>query len=186
MRTDTRKKWQRAATLPKLEIIRQNLDKSDAEIGRMLGVSRSAVHALRKWHKIAKVHSATQRRQRHLEQIRGLTPGLPAEAVAARLGLSEASARMLAKKVGYQLIGKGGARHFHWRKRIQSLPPLLTISAVARELGVSWGWAALLCYRHKYKVTARNGRQRQRVPIRHWLKRPRHEHWLALLKPPKT
>ena len=186
MQTDTRKKWQRAATLPKLEIIRQNLDKSDTEIGRMLGMSRSGVHALRKWHKIAKVHSATQRQQRQLEKIRGLPPGLSAEALAVQLGLSEARARILAKKAGYQLIGKGGARHFHWRKRIQSLPPLLTISAVARELGVSWGWAALLCYRHKYKVTARNGRQRQRVPIRRWLKLPRHERWLASLKPPKT
>ena len=185
MQTNTRKKWQRASTLPKLEIIRQNLDKSDEEIGRMLGMDRAAVQALRKWYKIAKVHVFTQRRQRQLEQMRGLPPGLSAKTAAARLGLSEERARMLAKLAGYKFMGRGGARHFHWRKRMQSLPPLLTISAVARELGLSWGWAALLCYRHKYKVTARNGPQRQRVPIRRWLKLPRHERWLASLKPPK-
>jgi len=185
MQNDTRKKWQRASTLPKLEIIRQNLDKSDEEIGRKLGMNRAAVHALRKWYKIAKVHVFTQRQQRQLEQIRGLPQRLPAKTVAARLELSEDRARMLAKKAGYQFLGKGGARHFQWRKRMQSLPPLLSISAVARKLGVSWGWAALLCYRHKYKVTARNGRQRQRVPIRRWLKRPHHERWLASLKPAK-
>ena len=113
MRTDTRKKWQRAATLPKLEIIRQNLDKSDAEIGRMLGMSRSAVHALRKWHKIAKVHSATQRQQRQLEKIRGLPPGLSAEAVAVQLGLSEARARTL---------GPAGGLSFHWQERRETFP----------------------------------------------------------------
>jgi hypothetical protein len=63
------------------------------------------------------------------------------------------------------------------------LPPLLTVTAVARELGVTYGHAALLCYRHKYKVTIRNGLMRARVPIRRWLHRPRHERWLASLKP---
>lgn len=186
MQTNPHPKWQRAATLPKLEIIRQNLDKSDTEIARLLGVSRSAVHALRQKHKIPKVHAFTQRQQRRLEKIRGLEPGLSGKAVAARLGLSEPRAQVLAKQAGYRFIRKPEVRHFHWRKRIQSLPPLLTISAVARELGVTWGWAALLCYRHKYKVTARNGRQRQRVPIRRWLKCPHHERWLASLNPGKA
>ena len=62
MQTQKRLKWQRAATLTRLAFIRRNLDKPDAEIGRMLGICRTAVHALRKCYKIAKVHSTIQRR----------------------------------------------------------------------------------------------------------------------------
>ena len=84
---------------------------------------------------------------------------------------------------GYQFMDVPTARHFYWQKRIKSLTPLLTISAVARELSVSYGYAALLCHRHKYKTTMRTGLKRARVPIRRWMKRPRHERWLASLKP---
>jgi DNA-binding CsgD family transcriptional regulator len=182
MQTKPRLKWQRALTVERLEIIRRNLDKTDAEIARMLGVGRTAVHFLRQRYKIAKVHGTIQRVQRRLEKIRGLKPGLSAKAMAAQLGISVERAKKYGKLAGYHFIGLPEARHFYWRKRLKSLPPLLTVSAVARELGVAYGHAALLCFRHKYKVTIRNGCKPARVPIRRWFPRPHHERWLASLK----
>jgi hypothetical protein len=185
MQTKPRLKWQRALTVERLEIIRRNLDKTDAEIARMLGVGRTAVHFQRKRYKITKVHGTIQRVQRRLEQIRGLKLGLSAKAAAAQLGLAVGVVKRYGKLAGYQFqdITKAAARHFYWRQRIKSLPPLLTVTAVARELGVAYGHAALLCHRHKYKVKMRNGRIRSRVPIRRWFSRPNHERWLASLKP---
>ena len=186
MKTKPRLKWQRALTVQRLEIIRRNLDKTDAEVARMLGVGRTAVHFQRKRYKITKVHGTIQRTQRRLEQMRKLPPGLSAKAAAAQLGVSVVCVHRFGKLAGYEFIGSAAARHFYWRKRIKSLPPLLTVSAVARELGVAYGHAALLCFRHKYKVTIRNGWKPARVPIRRWVPRPHHERWLASLKPPKT
>ena len=185
MQTKPRLKWQRALTVQRLEFIRRNLDKTDAEIARMLGVGRTAVHFQRTRYKITKVHGTIQRVQRRLEQMRGLKPGLSAKAAALQLGLTVGMAKKYGKMTGYefQFTSMPAARHFYWRQRIKSLPPLLTVTAVARELGVTYGHAALLCYRHKYKVTIRNGLMRARVPIRRWLHRPRHERWLASLKP---
>ena len=185
MQTNPKPKRLRALTRQRLEIIRQNLDKPDAEIGRMLGVCRSAVHSLRQKYQITKVHGTIQRVQRTLEKMRALKPGLSAKAAAAQLGLSVERTKQYGKRAGYQFVGFTAARHFHWRKRIKSLPPLLTVSAVARELGLKYGHAALLCYRHKYKATLRTGLKKARVPIRRWLSHPRHERWLASLKPPK-
>jgi hypothetical protein len=185
MQTKPRLKWQRALTVQRLEIIRRNLDKTDAEIARMFGVGRTAVHFLRQRYKITKVHGTIQRTQRRLEQMRGLKPRLSAKAVAAQLGVSVVCVYKFGKLAGYEFIGFTAARHFHWRKRIKSLPPLLTVIAVARELGLTYGHAALLCHRHKYKTTMRTGAKRSRVPIRRWLPRPHHERWLASLKPAK-
>jgi hypothetical protein len=185
MQTKPKPKWQRALTLQRLEIIRRNLDKTDAEIGRMLGIGRTAVHFQRQRYKITKVHGTIQRVQRIAEQMRRLKPGLSAKAAALQLGISVVMAYKYGKLTGYQFLGRTAARHFYWRKRIKSLPPLLTLSAVARELGVTYGHAALLCFRHKYKATIRNGWRPARVPIRRWVQRPRHERWLASLKPAK-
>jgi hypothetical protein len=185
MQTNPNPKWQHALTRQRLEIIRRNLDKPDAEIARMLGVGRTAVHSLRQRYKISKVHGTIQRKQRRAEQMRTLKPGLSAKAAALQLGLSVERTKKYGKMAGYQFIGVSAARHFYWQKRIKSLPPLLTVSAVARELGVTYGHAALLCYRHKYKITIRNGWKPARVPIRRWLPRPHHERWLASLKPAK-
>jgi len=187
MQTNPNPKWQHALTRQRLEIIRRNLDKADAGIARMLGVCRQAVHSLRQRYKITKVHASTQRKQRMAEQVRRLKPGLSAKAAASQLGVSVGVAKKYGKMAGYQFqfIGVPAARHFYWQKRMKSLPPLLTVSAVARELGVTPGYAALLCHRHKYKVTIRNGWKPARVPIRRWLRRPRHERWLASLKPAK-
>jgi len=185
MQTKPRLKWQRALTVQRLEIIRRNLDKTDAEIARMLGVGRAAVQFQRKRYKITKINGHTQRTQRRLEQMRRLPPGLSAEAAAAHLGITAVGVYRYGKLADYEFIGASAAKHFYWRKRIKSLPPLLTVSAVARELGVTYGHAALLCHRHKYKVKMvkmRNGLQ-ARVPIRRWVKHPQHERWLASLKP---
>jgi len=178
-------KWQRALTRERLEIIRQNLDKTDAEIARMLGVGRTAVHFQRQRYKITKVHGAIQRSQRVVDQMRRLKPGLSAKDAALQLGLCVGTVKKYGMMTGYQFRFTSfvAARHFHWRERIKKLPPLLTVSAVARELGVTYGHAALLCHRHKYKATLRTGLKRVRVPIRNRLPRPHHERWLASLKP---
>jgi hypothetical protein len=183
MQTKPRLKWQRALTLQRLDIIRQNLDKTDAEIARMLGVGRTAVHFQRQRYKVIKVHGAIQRTQRRVEQMRSLKPGLSAKAAAAQLGVSVVAVYRYGKLAGYEFINRLAARHFYWRKRIKNLPPLLTVTAVARELGVAYGHAALLCHRHKYKVMMRSGKIRARVPIRRWVPHPHHERWLASLKP---
>lgn len=188
MQTNPNPKWQHALTRQRLEIIRRNLDKTDAEIARMLGVHRSAVHQLRRRYKVAKVHGAIQRAQRTLEKIRELKHGLSSKDAALQLGLSVGMVKKYGKKAGYEFqdISKSAARHFYWRKRIKSLPPLLTVTAVARELGVTYGHAALLCFRHKYKVKVRSRLKPARVPIRRWLRHSRHERWLASLKPVVT
>jgi hypothetical protein len=183
MQTKPRLKGQHALTLQRLEIIRNNLDKTDAEVARMLGVGRTAVHFQRKRYKITKVHGTIQRTQRRLEQMRKLPPGLSAKAAAAQLGVTTVCVHRFGKMAGYEFISRAAARHFYWRKRIKSLPLLLTVTAVARELGLKYGHAALLCHRHKYKVTIRKGSIPARVPIRRWVKHPRHERWLASLKP---
>jgi len=186
MQTKPRLKWQRALTVKRLEIIRNNLDKTDAQIAKMLGVGRTAVHFLRQRYKITKVHGTIQRQERRLEQIRALKPGLSAKAAALQVGVSLPVVIRYGQMAGYEFTNRPAARHFYWRKRINSLPPLLTVTAVARELGVAYGHAALLCHRHKYKTTMRTGSNRARVPIRRWVARPHHERWLAALKPPKA
>src|ERR1017187_8445264 len=117
MQTKPRLKWQRALTVQRLEIIRNNLDKTDAEVAKMLGVGRTAVHFQRKRYKITKVHGTVQRIQRRMEQMRKLKPGLSAKAVAAQLGVSVVVAYKYAKLAGYQFTGRAAARHFYWRKR---------------------------------------------------------------------
>lgn len=188
MQTKPRLKWQRALTVERLEIIRNNLDKTDAEVAKMLGVGRTAVHFQRKRYKITKVHGTVQRVQRRLEKIRTLKPGLTVKAAALQLGIAVGITKKYGEIADYkfQFTNRSVERHFYWRKRLKSLPPLLTVTAVARELGLKYGHAALLCHRHKYKTTMRTGRQRARVPIRRWVPRPHHERWLASLKPPKT
>jgi DNA-binding transcriptional regulator YiaG len=185
MQTKPRLKWQRALTVQRLKIIRNNLDKTDAEVAKMLGVGRTAVHFQRKRYKITKVHGTVQRVQRRVEQMRKLKPGLSAKAVAAQLEVSVMVVYKLGKLTGYEFINRAAARHFYWRQRIKSLPPLLTVAAVARELGLQYGHAALLCHRHQYKTKMRTGTKRSRVPIRRWVARPDHERWLASLKPAK-
>jgi DNA-binding CsgD family transcriptional regulator len=187
MQTNPNPKRQ-ALTRQRLDVIRRHLDKTDAEIARMMGLHRSAVHQLRRRYKIAKVHGAIQRAQRFTGQIRRLKPGLTSKTAALQLGLSLGAVRKYGRKAGYEFqdISHSAARHFHWRQRMKSLPPRLTVTAVARELGVTYGHAALLCHRHKYKASVRTGKNRVRVPIRNWTRHSRHERWLASLKPTRA
>ena len=182
MQTKDKRKGPRALTLQRARLIRLHLDKPDAAVAAMLGIHRSAVHQLRQRYHITKVHGTIQRKQRSLEKVRALKPGLSAEAAAAQVGLTLAGVRLYGKQAGYPFRTAVAARHLHWRQRFKSLPPLLTITAVARELGVTYGHAAMLCFRHKYKVKVRSQKEPARVPIRRWLKLPKHERWLASLK----
>lgn len=185
MQTKPNPKRQHARTRERLAVIRRHLDKTDAEIAGILGVHRSAVHQLRTRYRIAKLHGFIQHQQRMVEKLRSLKPGFTATGAAQHLGISLNLARNYGKRVGYQFLSAVAAKHFQWRQRFKSLPPRLTVMAVARELGLTYGHAALLCHRHKYKATLRTGSKRTRVPIRNWVPRPRHERWLASLKPAK-
>lgn len=187
MATNPHPKWTRALTHQRLAIIRQNLDKTDAEVARKLGVHRTAVHDLRRRYKIKKVHGAIQNTQRLLAQVRALKPRLTAKAAAQQLGVAVVTVNKYGKLAGYEFQPGSlpAVRHFYWRERLKSLPPLLTVAAVARELGVTYGHAALLCHRHKYRAKMRTGLHRTRVPVRHWVRRAHHERWLASLQPPK-
>ena len=75
--------WQR--TQQRLKIIRRHLDKSDAAIGKMFGVTRAAIFELRMRYNIPKVRSNTQHRQRVFEQVRKLPTGLTIAAAAEKL-----------------------------------------------------------------------------------------------------
>lgn len=179
----SRPKRQRPETPKRLAFIRRHLDKSDAEIARLLGIRRTAVHQLRQKYKIAKVHSFVQTRQRRLEPWRRLKPGFSLREAAEHLGISMESARKYGRLAGYQFRRHFATRYFHWQKRFKSLPGALTVTAVARVLGVTYGHAALLCRRYGYKARLRTGGKKLRVPIRRYQRRPKHERWLASLKP---
>ena len=181
MSSNKHPKRQRALTRERLAFIRRHLDKSDTEMARSLGIHRSAVHQLRQRYKIAKVHSFVQNRQRMVAILRNLKPGFSIKGAAQHLGISTGMALKYGQLTGYRFLSTPAVKHFYWRKRIKSLPPLLTVTAVARELGLSYNHAALLCKRHKYRATLRTGRNRQRVPIRNYQLRPKHERWLASL-----
>ena len=185
MRTNLKPLPKRARTRRRLEIISQNLDKADVEIGRMFGISSAAVSELRRRYKIAKVAANTQRKKRFLSQMRKLEPGLSSKAAALKLGVSQALAWHYGKMIGYHFPRISG-KYFYWSGRFKRLSPALTLSSVAQELGVSYGHAALLCYRHRYKVRIAGSSQPPRVPIRRWLRRPEYELRLAALKPEKS
>ena len=186
VRTNLKPLPTRARTRRRLEIISQNLDKADVEIGRMLGISAAAVGELRSRYKIAKVAANTQRKKRFLGQIRKLKPGLSTKAVALKLGVSPNMARHYGRMIGYHFPRVIAGKHFYWSERFKRLSPHLTLSSVAQELGVSYGHAALLCYRHRYKVRIAGSSQPPRVPIRRWLRRPEYELRLAALKPEES
>lgn len=183
VRTNLKPLPTRARTRQRLEIISQNLDKADVEIGRMLGISSAAVGELRSRYKIAKVAANTQRKKHLLSQMRRLKPGLTTKAVALKLGVSQDMAWHYGKMIGYHFPRVIAGKHFCWSERFKRLSPGLTLSSVARQLGVSYGYAGLLCYRHKYKVRIVGSSQPPRVPIRRWLRRPEYELRLAALKP---
>ena len=156
-------KWgPRQQTRERLRIIRRNLHKTDEEIGRIFGISRAAVHALRVRYGIAKKRGDTQRRDHFIGLIRKMRPGLTPEVMALKLGLREGTARYYAQLAGYAFPHKSE----RWKEKIKSLPPALTLGNVAGCLGVSYGHGLRLCQKYCYKVTYTGSSRPPRLPIR--------------------
>ena len=155
-------------TQQRLKIIRRNLDKSDAAIGKMFGVTRAAIFELRMRYNIPKVRSNTQHRQRVFAQVRKLPTGLTIAAAAEKLKLSEQRTYYYGKRAGYKFTRKKGKheRADYWMARFKTLTPGLTLREVAAELKISYIYAIQLCQRHRYKVRWAGSSKPPRLPFR--------------------
>jgi hypothetical protein len=158
--------WQR--TQQRLKIIRRNLDKSDAAIGKMFGVTRAAIFELRMRYHIPKVRSNTQHRQKVFALVRKLPAGLTIVAAAEKLKLSEQRAYYYGKRAGYHFTRKKGKheRADYWLTRFKTLKPGLTLREVAAELKISYIYAIQLCQKHRYKVRWAGSSKPPRLPFR--------------------
>ena len=166
------KKWRRPPkfggrpeTLRRVEIIRCNLDKTDAAIGRIYGVTRGAVHALRVRFGIPKERGNTQARDRLIARLRALPPNLPPGVMAQKLGLPEEKARRYAHLAGYRFETQVEKANRLRKEQIKALPPALTLTMVAKRLGVSYGHGLKLCQKHRYKVRWHRSSKPPRVPF---------------------
>ena len=155
----------RPETLKRVEIIRRNLDKTDAAIGQIYGVTRGAVHALRVRFGIPKRRGNTQVKERFIAMVRALPPKLPPEVMAERLGLTEATARHYAHQAGYRFETKMEKANHRRKEQIKALPPGLTLTMVGKRLGVSYGHGLKLCQKHRYKVRWHRSSKPARVPF---------------------
>ena len=158
--------WQR--TQERLKTIRKNLNKSDAAIGKMFGVTRAAIFELRMRYNIPKVRSNTQHKERVLQQFRKLPAKLTIAAAAEKMKLSEQRAYYYGKRAGYHFTRKKGKheRTDYWKERFRTLTPGLTLREVSRELGISYIYAIQLCQKHRYKVRWAGSSKPPRLPIR--------------------
>src|SRR5580692_2569484 len=158
--------WQR--TQQRLKLIRQNLDKSDAAIGQMFGVTRAAIFELRMRYHIAKVRSNTQHRERIFQSVRKLPSKLTIAAAAEKLKLSEQRTYYYGKRAGYHFARKKGKheRSDYWKARFKTLKPGLTLREVARELAISYIYSIQLCQKHRYKVRWAGSSKPPRLPFR--------------------
>jgi hypothetical protein len=158
--------WQR--TQERLKTIRRNLDKSDAAIGKMFGVTRAAIFELRMRYHIFKVRSNTQHRQRIFQQVRKLPKKLTIAAAAQKLKLTEQQAYYYGKRAGYHFTRKKGKneRGDYWKARFKALKPGLTLREVARELAISYIYSIQLCQKHRYKVRWAGSSKPPRLPFR--------------------
>jgi hypothetical protein len=158
--------WQR--TQQRLKIIRRNLGKSDAEIGRMFGVTRAAVFELRMRYHIPKVRSNTQHKERIIELARKMPPGLTITGAAKKLNLSEQQAYYYGKHAGYRFKRKKGKheRADYWKARFKILKLGLTLREVAKVLAISYIYAIQLCQKHRYKVRWSGSSRPPRLPFR--------------------
>jgi hypothetical protein len=158
--------WQR--TDERLKIIRRNLDKSDAAIGKMFGVTRAAIFELRMRYHISKVRSNTQHKQKVFQTVRKLPKRLTIAAAAAKLKLSEQQAYYYGKRAGYHFTRKKGKneRGEYWQARFKALKPGLTLREVAGALAISYIYAIQLCQKHRYKVRWAGSSKPPRVPMR--------------------
>ena len=157
-----------ARTEERLKIIRRNLTRSDAEIGRMFGVTRAAVFELRMRYGIPKVRSNTQHKARLVEQARKLPSGLTITEAAQRLKLSEQQAYYYGRSAGYRFKRKKGKheRADYWKATFKTLTPGLTLREVAEKLGISYIYAIQLCQKHKYKTRWSGSSRPPRLPFR--------------------
>lgn len=165
-RKDGPSPWQR--TQQRLKIIRRNLDKSDAKIGQMFGVTRAAVFELRMRYNIPKVRSNTQHKERIIQTIRKMPPGLTITSMGEKLKLSEQQAYYYGKRAGYRFTRKKGKheRADYWKERFKTLTPGLTLREVAHELKISYIYAIQLCQKHRYKVRWAGSSKPPRLPFR--------------------
>src|SRR5882672_216845 len=139
------KKWRRPPkfggwpqTLERIKIIRRHLNKTDKEIGCIIGISRNAVHALRVRFGVAKRRGNTQRKERFIVLMRGLPPGLTPQTIALKLGIPEGRAIYYAHLAGYRWLSKKEITNRRRKEQIKSLPPGLTLGMVAKRLKVSY------------------------------------------------
>ena len=166
------KKWRRPPkfggrpeTLRRVEIIRDNLDKTDAAIGQIYGVTRGAVHALRVRFGIPKKRGNTIVQERFIAVLRALPPKLPPDVMAQKLGLAEDKARRYAHLAGYRFETQLERTNRFRKEQIKALPPALTLTMVAKRLGVSYGHGLKLCQKHRYKVRWHRSAKPPRVPF---------------------
>ena len=155
-------------TQERLKLIRRNLTKSDAEIGKMFGVTRAAVFELRMRYHIPKVRSNTQHKQRVMKLMLKLPPGLTIIDAAKKLNLTEQRAYYYGKSAGYKFTRKKGKheRADYWVKRFKTLAPGMTLREVAKELSISYIYAIQLCQKHRYKVRWSGSKKPPRLPFR--------------------
>ncbi len=158
--------WQR--TQKRLKIIRSSLTKSDAEIGKLFGVTRAAIYELRMRYGIPKVRSNTQHKTRLMNLMRRLPPDLTIGDAAERLKLTEQRAYYYGKSAGYRFKRKKGKheRADYWNARFKSLKPGLTLREVAKELKISYIYAIQLCQKHRYKTRWTGSSRPPRLPFR--------------------
>jgi hypothetical protein len=158
--------WQR--TQERLKIIRRNLRKSDAEIGKLFGVTRAAIFELRMRYQIPKVRSNTQQKERMIQVAKKLPAGLTIAAAAEKLKLTEQQAYYYGKHAGYRFTRKKGKheRADYWNERFKTLAPGLTLREVARELAISYIYSIQLCQKHGYKVRWTGSSKPPRLPVR--------------------
>jgi hypothetical protein len=158
--------WER--TEERLKLIRRNLTRSDAEIGKMFGVTRAAVFELRMRYNIPKVRSNTQHKLRVMGVIRKMQSGLTIAEAAQKLKLSEQRTYYYGKSAGYRFKRKKGKheRADYWVKRFKTLTPGLTLREVAKELSISYIYAIQLCQKHRYKVRWSGSSKPARLPFR--------------------
>ena len=128
-----------------------NWQKRCPDIARELGVSRSLVYLVRKrlgLPPVKRVPPVVERRQRFFA---ALAPGLSLKAVAKKLGLSIALARVTCRNYGYLVKMEREAYREKRRKQFENLPRGLTAGQVARRLKINhFGairWALAAGYR---------------------------------------
>ncbi|MGH7940426.1 MAG: hypothetical protein ACREE6_12855 [Limisphaerales bacterium] len=157
-----------ARTEKRLKIIRRNLTRSDAEIGRMFGVTRAAVFELRMRYGIPKVRSNTQHKARLVEMAGKMPSGLTITEAAHRLNLSEQQAYYYGRSAGYRFKRKKGKheRSDYWKATFKTLKPGLTLREVAAKLKISYIYAIQLCQKHKYKTRWSGSSRAPRLPVR--------------------